>query len=81
MRPRRDSFVSVSRLSSALSKNIIVYVLFLVVYRCFVSSHKEGRIAIVRKRGMRCGGRGSVRHATVRRAGGEIPIVSEYLAG
>jgi len=28
---------------------------------------------------MRCGGRGSVRHATVRRAGGVMPSVSEYL--
>ena len=46
---------------------------------CFVSSHQEGRLAIVMKRGMRCGGRGSVRRATVRRAGGVMPSVSEYL--
>jgi len=60
----------VSELSIPIYKNIPVAFLFEVPDKRIVSSHKEGRIAIVRKRGMRCGGRGSVRHAVGHRARG-----------
>jgi hypothetical protein len=52
------------------TKNIYVYFSFDAPYKRFILSHTEGRIAIVMKRGMRCGGRGSVRRAVGRRAGG-----------
>jgi hypothetical protein len=76
-RPARSG---VSGLSMAQVKNISVAFLFESRYKRVILSHTEGRIAIVMKRGMRCGGRGSVRRAVGRRAGGGMPSVSEYLA-